>query len=101
MSVRLKSRDTVIEPRRRQIAWFRPLCRWLAAGFMLAIVPLTYFFGATVIRFAANEGQVVIVTDEPDIEVTIKNGTGIIVDRDRNREYTVRAGTEYDVEVTV
>ena len=76
----------------------RPL---VAAGAVLALRALPWFFGGTVIRIASNRGQVVIETDEPNIEVVIKDQTGTIIDRGPRRRYTVRAGAKHAVEVAV
>jgi serine/threonine protein kinase len=52
----------------------RPRRFLLAAVALLALLPLGYFFGGTIIRIATNKGELVIETDDPNIEVTIKGG---------------------------
>jgi hypothetical protein len=79
-----------------------PKRRWVvAAALLLALVPLGYFFGGTMIRFITNEGQVLIEADDPNIEVTIKDQTGTVHDRGSHRKYTVRASGGLMVAVTV
>jgi Leucine-rich repeat (LRR) protein len=76
--------------------------RWaIAAAVLLALVPVGYFFSGTVIRFATNQGEVVIQADDRNIEVVIKDQAGIIIDKGSKREYTVRAGAEHEALVTV
>jgi tRNA A-37 threonylcarbamoyl transferase component Bud32 len=76
--------------------------RWAAAAALVVLLGvLSWFLGGTVARFVTNQGVVVIDTDDPDIEVAIKDRTGTLRDRGSKREYTVKAGEEQIVEVTV
>lgn len=52
----------------------RRLPRFAAAAaiVLLALLPLGYYFGATVIRFATNQGELVVEADDDDIEIVIK-----------------------------
>jgi WD40 repeat protein/serine/threonine protein kinase len=70
----------------------------LAAVLLLALLPLSYFFGGTVIRFATNKGVLAIETDDPDIEVTIKGGSATIYDKVKDRRFVLTAG-DYEVQV--
>jgi hypothetical protein len=72
--------------------------RWLVAALVLALVPLSYFFGGTAIRVATNKGELVIENADPNIEVRIKGATVTIDDRVRDRSFVLTAG-DYDVEV--
>src|SRR5262249_17268421 len=55
-------------PGRGKTGW-----RWLVAtaAAFLVLGPLSWFYGADVVRFATNKGELVIVTDDPNIEVTV------------------------------
>jgi hypothetical protein len=82
--------------RSRGAAWKR---RGLAAALVLAaLLPLAYFFGGTIIRIATNRGELVIETDDPNIEVTIKGGGVTIHDKVKDRRFVLTAG-DYDLEV--
>jgi serine/threonine protein kinase/Leucine-rich repeat (LRR) protein len=86
----------------KRAAWStRPRRRLLVAAVLfLALLPLAYFFGGTVIRIATNRGQLVIEVDDPKVEVTVKENGVVIQDRPGQREITLAAG-EHDVEVTI
>jgi serine/threonine protein kinase/Leucine-rich repeat (LRR) protein len=64
----------------------------LAAAVLLILMPLPFFFGAQVIRFVTNKGQVVIELDDPAIEVTVKEGGATLLDRQGSRTLTLAAG---------
>jgi hypothetical protein len=72
-----------------------------AAVLALLLGGLGWQFGGTVVRFATDRGQVVIETDDPAIDVKIKDQAGTIVDGGTKRTYTVAAGAEHELEVTV
>lgn len=76
----------------RRPRWFVPA----AAAVLLALLPLGYFFGGTVIRFATNKGEVIIETDDPDIVVTITQGKAEIHDKVKDRRFVLEAG-EYQL----
>ncbi len=82
----------------------RPRRRWplMAAAVLLAALGLAaYQFGPAVYRFATNRGQVVIETDDPDVQVTVKqNGELIeILDTKTNRKINLKAGI-YQIELS-
>jgi hypothetical protein len=70
----------------------------LVALAVLALVPAGCFCAGPTIRFATNKGEVVIETDDPDVEVKIRDGTVIVHDWAKNRKYALTAG-DYDLEV--
>jgi serine/threonine protein kinase len=73
--------------------------RWLVAvAALVLLLPLTYFFGGTVIRCATNQGQVVIEVDDPSVEVTVKEGEAVLLDRTGGRIITLAAG-KHELEV--
>jgi WD40 repeat protein len=89
----------VPSPARATVPPRRPRRLFAAAAVgLLFLLPLSYFFGGTVLRFATNKGELVIQTDVKDIEVTIKNGAILVHDRARDRRFTLTPG-DYDVEV--
>src|SRR5262249_42961397 len=69
--------------------------RWATAGgvAVLALGIAGWLYGASVYRFATNKGELVIETDDPDVEVTVKQngeqGTGL--DRKTGKKSTRRA----------
>jgi tRNA A-37 threonylcarbamoyl transferase component Bud32 len=69
-----------------------------AAVAMLTVVPLSYFCGGTVIRLVTNKGDLVIETDDPNLEVTVKGPSATIYDKVKDRRFVLTAG-DYDVEV--
>jgi WD40 repeat protein/Leucine-rich repeat (LRR) protein len=78
-----------------------PRRRWIVASVVvLALLPLGYFYGGTVIRIATNKGQLVVEVDDPKVEVTVKENGAVIQDRPGEREITLVAG-EHEVQVTI
>jgi hypothetical protein len=67
---------------------------------LAAVLPLAFLFGGAVIRFATNEGQVVIVVDDPDARVTLAEGGAVIHDRRGQRTLSLSAGP-HELQVTV
>jgi len=65
-----------------------------------------YLFGPVVVRYAANEGEVVIVIDDPQVQAVVDQTGVTIRDRAKQREYKVQPGRhdlktgEYVLEVT-
>jgi len=71
-----------------------------ALAVVLVLMPLAYFFAPTVIRFATNQGQVVVEVDDPTMEVTIKENGAVIRDPQGQRVINLTAG-EHDLEVVI
>jgi hypothetical protein len=92
------------QPIRRQGGEPTRGCWWpiaLVAAVALAVLgPLTYWFAPAILRIATNKGQLVIETDDPDVEVRVKrNGEQVtIVDAKTSKEITLQAGT-YQLEL--
>jgi WD40 repeat protein/tRNA A-37 threonylcarbamoyl transferase component Bud32 len=95
----IEQRHASAEKPTRRASW-----RWVCLATMLALVPVWFTCGATIIRFATNKGEVVIETDSPEIEVSVKEKDGqrmaVVVDRKSGREYQLRPG-DYEIEVTL
>jgi serine/threonine protein kinase len=77
-----------------------------AAALMVLFGVGAWLFGLTIIRYAANEGQLVIVIDDPKVRAAV-DATGVdIHDQARERHYRIRPGRrdlktgEYVLEVT-
>jgi hypothetical protein len=90
------ARVTINVPQRRQ--------RWpqvMASVGVLVLGIIGWFYGAAVYRFATNQGQLIIETDDPDVEVIVKrNGEQVqLVDRKTGHEVTLRAG-RYTLELS-
>ena len=65
-----------------------------------ALLPLGYLFGGVVVRFVTNRGEVVVEVEDPDAQVTLKEGDVIVDARKGNRRITLTAG-EHQLTVTV
>jgi Leucine-rich repeat (LRR) protein/tRNA A-37 threonylcarbamoyl transferase component Bud32 len=73
----------------------------IAALVALAVLlPLGYVFGGVVVRYVTNRGEVVVDVDDPDAQVTVKEGDVTIDDRKGRRRVTLAAG-EHELQVTV
>jgi WD40 repeat protein len=74
--------------------------RWWAAAAvaLLVLVAAGWLWGQTVLRIATNKGQLVIKTDDPNVEVRVKQGKATILDHTTNREIELTAG-DYDIEL--
>jgi Leucine-rich repeat (LRR) protein len=72
----------------------------IAAAVLLVVVPLGYFFGGQVIRFATDKGQIVIRVDESSLEVEVKENGAVIRDAAGKREITLSAGA-HELQVVV
>jgi formylglycine-generating enzyme required for sulfatase activity len=49
------------------------------------------FFGTTIIRIATNKGELVVEADGDDVEITVKQGGVVIVDRKKERSFVLTA----------
>jgi WD40 repeat protein/serine/threonine protein kinase len=80
-----------------------PRRRWrlaVAAAVLLGLLGAAGYLAApTVLRVATNQGELVIETDDPNIEVTVKEGTATIHDRTTQRRFDLKAGKDYEIEV--
>jgi WD40 repeat protein/tRNA A-37 threonylcarbamoyl transferase component Bud32 len=79
----------------------RRLARWAAVAVAaLALGWAGWRYGPAVYRLATNQGQLVIETDDPDVEVAIKKGGEqvTITDARTGRDVTLKAGT-YQIEL--
>jgi tRNA A-37 threonylcarbamoyl transferase component Bud32 len=74
---------------------------WFAAAavVLLALGVTGWLYSAAVYRFATNQGVVVIQTDDPDVEVTVRGDVVKIVDVKTSNELTLKAG-KYQLELT-
>src|SRR5262249_37013549 len=72
----------------------------LVAILLFGAAALVYGVAPSVYRFATNRGDLVIETNDPDVEVIIKDQTGKIIDRTGKREILLKAG-EYEVECRI
>lgn len=63
--------------------------RWGAA--LLVFVPLLVFFSGTILRFATNEGTLVIEVSDPDIEVKVLQEGAVVKQRTQDREFVLKA----------
>jgi hypothetical protein len=72
-----------------------------AAGVaLLGMLVLGYFNSAKIIRIATNKGELVIVVDDPKMEVIVKEDQAIILDSTGQRTINLAAG-DHEIEVTV
>jgi WD40 repeat protein len=89
-----------VAPRPRAAATRLPARRrlLLVAVALLALVPLSFLFGGPVIRVVTNKGVLIIAGNDPNLEVTVKQGSVTIYDKVKERRFVLTAG-DYDVEV--
>jgi WD40 repeat protein/serine/threonine protein kinase len=80
---------------RQRIALFA-----LIAILLFGAAALVYGVAPGVYRLTTNRGDLVIETNDPDVEVVIKDQTGKIIDRTGKREILLKAG-EYEVECRI
>jgi WD40 repeat protein len=81
-------------PRRRR----RLLAAVAAAVLLAALGGAGYLFGPTVIRIATDRGEVVLRTDDPGVEVTVRQGGKVVVILDRKTQQQVELPSgEYEV----
>jgi Leucine-rich repeat (LRR) protein len=78
----------------------RSFTRAAAAAAIAATVllPLGYLYGGLIWRIATNQGELVIESNDPNIEVTIKGPAATVYDKAKDRRFVLTAGA-YDVEV--
>ncbi len=89
-----EGRNRLRRSRRSVGAWAGTLTLLLALGIV------GFFYGAAIYRFVTDQGILVIETDDPDVEVVVKQGGReiTIVDSKTGREVTLKAG-EYQLEL--
>jgi hypothetical protein len=94
-------------PARRLASRRRLLPRLVAAAVLLGLLGAAWFlFGPVILRYAANEGELVIVINDPQVQAVVDQAGMTIRDRARQRAYKVEAGRnkwksgEYVLEVT-
>src|SRR5262249_4543360 len=73
--------------RRRRLLWVAAAC-----GLLLELDAAGWVYGPAVYRFTTNQGQVIVETDDPDVEVTVKGDVIKVVDATTGHEVTVKAG---------
>jgi serine/threonine protein kinase len=67
--------------------------RLLPAAALVAILTLVgYLCGPTILRYAANEGELVIVIDDPQVQALVDQTGVTIRDRAKDRDYQVDTG---------
>jgi Leucine-rich repeat (LRR) protein len=82
----------------------RPRAPWRGRGgvaaalALAALLPLGYFFGGPVVRFATNKGQLVVQVEGPGIEVAVRQNGVVVQDKTSRREFVLTAG-DGEVEV--
>jgi Leucine-rich repeat (LRR) protein len=65
----------------------------VAAGMALAaMLPLGYFFGGVLIRFATNKGVLLVQVNDPKVEVAVKRNGILVQDLTTRREFVLTAG---------
>jgi serine/threonine protein kinase/Leucine-rich repeat (LRR) protein len=68
------------------------------AAALLILLPLGYFYGATILRIVTNKGELVIESDDPNVEVTVKGPNVTVYDKVKDRRFVLSPG-DYDIEV--
>jgi len=81
----------------------RHATRWLWAAVavvLLTLIPVAYFTGPVIHRYTTDQGEVVIETDDADVEIKVsKNGEQIeIIDTKTKKTFLLKSGT-YEFEI--
>jgi Leucine-rich repeat (LRR) protein len=73
---------------------------FVAALALASVIAGAYFFGASLIRFIANKGELVVEVDDPntEVEVAVRQNAIVVRDRTTERAFVLTAGVG-DVEV--
>jgi WD40 repeat protein len=76
------------------------LWRGLMVALLVALAGVGILYAPTIYRLATNQGQLIIETDDPDVEVIVKQDdqTAKIVDKKSGRTVLLKAGT-YQLEL--
>jgi hypothetical protein len=82
-------------PRRRR--WVSVL---LGCAAIIAVATLGYFGAPMVYRLATDQGDLVIETNDPRVEVIIKDGAGRVIDHTAKREILLKSG-EYQLDCVI
>jgi hypothetical protein len=90
-----QSLSTSTTPRRRK--WPTILVGALAIG---ALAAVGYFGAPTIYRVATDQGDLVIESNDPRVEVIIKNGAGKVIDHTAKREILLKSG-EYEIDCVI
>jgi Leucine-rich repeat (LRR) protein len=72
----------------------------VAALVLVTLLAAGYQFGGTIVRFAADKGEVVIAVDDPDAQVTVRERGAIIHDNKGQRTITLASG-EHELQVII
>ena len=102
-SAKLPTDDPVTRP--RQISNARSngnFFRWIFATIALGMLGFGGFlFGPQIIRVATDQGEVVIETNDPNVEIEILEGNKVIrvVDTKTNQSFNIRSGS-YEIRAT-
>jgi hypothetical protein len=78
----------------------RPWVMWIATAVGLFLLAIAYATGPTIYRLVTDQGDLVIETNDPGVEVVIKDRTGKVIDRTAKREILLKAG-EYEIECVI
>lgn len=65
---------------------------WSLAVVVGLLLPLAWFFGGTIVRFATNKGELVIDVRDSDVVVTVTQKKVLIVDKSAQRTFEIDAG---------
>jgi WD40 repeat protein/serine/threonine protein kinase len=67
--------------------------RWplVVAALLIGLGAGVWFFAGTIIRIATDKGELVIETDDSDVQVIVKQGGATIIDRTKERRFDLSA----------
>jgi hypothetical protein len=71
-----------------------------AVAVVLLVAALGYAFSPTIYRLATDQGDLVIETNDPGVEVIIKDRVGKVIDRTGKREILLKKG-EYEIDCVI
>src|SRR5262249_17946029 len=79
-------------PRATLRRWRKVVVAGIAAFGLILIAAVGYNAAPTIYRLVTDRGELVIETNDPGVEVIIKDRTGKVVDRTGKREILLKAG---------
>jgi serine/threonine protein kinase/WD40 repeat protein len=77
----------------------KPTPKWslVALGLFLLVVAALV---PQIISMMTPKGTLVIESNDPDVEITVKQGSATLVDKSKGREFTLKIGDDYTIDMT-
>jgi WD40 repeat protein/serine/threonine protein kinase len=69
----------------------------VALGFFLVVLAVLI---PQIVLIMTPKGTLVIESSDPDVEITVKQGGAVLLDKSKQREFTLKVGDDYTIEMT-